>query len=421
MVHPHSQVASAASPTNFTSISPAGADSGSSSIGDDDSDHGGGDNNDDAVVSADRHRHSNELISDGKNMEYWMQRCSICFEAQLDLCLEYCRDQFCLDCFRRYVTNVVSSSWGLSVTKIRCPVCQDPIPQREWSRFVPRSVVDLYNRFNEPYRSFSRCCPECDAEIVPCERSHRGQPRRVHVLLKELITRCNAFTHRNYRDLKDLAKIYERQEWSSSTLLDVYKQTMIIVKQFERNYPHSNHSSAINHVIHGGSSSSSNTSSSSSSLAQKCSAFAISKEILRFDMKPDTWRKLQFAHISFFPSIDCSDCGVTFCLQCGNRDHPDVTCEEHMKSVIVGRKASYEMVETLRWQLEHSQRCPSCSIMIQRDEGCNKCGFYRCSRSPEGGPYMNNTEASELSNVKPELGVPNVSNIQARLYSGIRL
>lgn len=37
------------------------------------------------------------------NMEYWLQRCSICFEAQLDLCLDYCRDQYCLDCFRRQV------------------------------------------------------------------------------------------------------------------------------------------------------------------------------------------------------------------------------------------------------------------------------------------------------------------------------
>lgn len=41
------------------------------------------------------------------NMEYWLQRCSICFEAQLDLCLDYCRDQYCLDCFRRQVTMLL--------------------------------------------------------------------------------------------------------------------------------------------------------------------------------------------------------------------------------------------------------------------------------------------------------------------------
>lgn len=45
-------------------------------------------------------RESTEYPRD--DMDYWLQRCSICFEAQLDLCLEYCRDQYCLDCFRRY-------------------------------------------------------------------------------------------------------------------------------------------------------------------------------------------------------------------------------------------------------------------------------------------------------------------------------
>lgn len=73
----------------------------------------------------------------------------------------------------RYVTNVVTSSWGLSVTKIRCPVCQDHIPQSEWSKFVPKSVVDQYNRFNQPYRSFSRCCPGCETEVMPCQRLQR--------------------------------------------------------------------------------------------------------------------------------------------------------------------------------------------------------------------------------------------------------
>ena len=41
---------------------------------------------------------------DQDDLGYWVQRCSICFDAQLDLCLEYCRDQYCLDCFRRLVT-----------------------------------------------------------------------------------------------------------------------------------------------------------------------------------------------------------------------------------------------------------------------------------------------------------------------------
>ncbi|KAI8374551.1 uncharacterized protein BYT42DRAFT_466185, partial [Radiomyces spectabilis] len=107
--------------------------------------------------------------SDGEtDMDFWLERCSICFDAPLELCLDYCRDQYCRPCFQRYVTEVVIASWGLSVTKIRCPVCQVQIPQSEWSRYVPLSVVEQYNRFNRPYRSFSRCCPKCETKMAPC-------------------------------------------------------------------------------------------------------------------------------------------------------------------------------------------------------------------------------------------------------------
>ncbi|CDH51274.1 expressed protein [Lichtheimia corymbifera JMRC:FSU:9682] len=343
------------------------------------------------------------------NMEYWLQRCSICFEAQLDLCLDYCRDQYCLDCFRRYVTNVVTSSWGLSVTKIRCPVCQDHIPQSEWSKFVPKSVVDQYNRFNQPYRSFSRCCPGCETEVMPCQRLQRSQPRRVHGVFKEYLLQCTEHhDHPRHRMLlRDLLPVYERQEWSSHTLLDVYKRTVHALKVLERDH------------------------------ASFIQPLAIAQQILCFDMKPDTWRKLQFIHIGQFPDIHCPECNMVFCLQCGNQQHPGSTCEQYMQNVVDHHAAPVEVIETFQWQLKNSRRCPSCSIMIQRDEGCNKvdcslcgycfcwaclsqwsdkCGFYHCSRSPTS-EYANTSP--EHSNAKTELGVPNVSSIQARLYPGI--
>lgn len=52
-------------------------------------------------------------------MDYWLQRCSICFDAQLDLCLEYCRDQYCLDCFRRYLKTRETPTWSYHPTSIR--------------------------------------------------------------------------------------------------------------------------------------------------------------------------------------------------------------------------------------------------------------------------------------------------------------
>ncbi|KAG0329793.1 hypothetical protein BG004_002246 [Podila humilis] len=98
-------------------------------------------------------------------MEYWLQRCSICFDSRLDFCLQYCRDQYCRDCFQRYVKEVVSNSWGLDVTKIKCPVCEDTIPLSEWSKYVDQATRDQYQQYNQPYRSFSRFCHECEEEV----------------------------------------------------------------------------------------------------------------------------------------------------------------------------------------------------------------------------------------------------------------
>eukprot|EP00842_Homolaphlyctis_polyrhiza_P000425 jgi/Hompol1/1383/HPOL_000054-RA len=75
-----------------------------------------------------------------------MTRCSICFDASHDFCLRSCRDQFCRGCFGRYVAEIVRNSWGLSVQKVTCPVCQDPLNFDEWqndSSFItnPRGAL----------------------------------------------------------------------------------------------------------------------------------------------------------------------------------------------------------------------------------------------------------------------------------------
>ncbi|KAG0006900.1 E3 ubiquitin-protein ligase arih2 [Modicella reniformis] len=106
---------------------------------------------------------------DFNDMEFWVQRCSICFDSRLDFCLEYCRDQFCRSCFQRYVKEVVSNSWGLDVTKIKCPVCQDTIAVSEWTKYVDQSTLAQYHQYNQPYRSFSRFCGDCDQELVVSE------------------------------------------------------------------------------------------------------------------------------------------------------------------------------------------------------------------------------------------------------------
>jgi hypothetical protein len=69
-----------------------------------------------------------------EDMQYWQERCSICFDNHLDFCLNRCRDQFCRHCFNRYIGELVKSYWGMSVAKVKCPVCYDPLHANEWSK-----------------------------------------------------------------------------------------------------------------------------------------------------------------------------------------------------------------------------------------------------------------------------------------------
>ncbi|KAI9250041.1 hypothetical protein BY458DRAFT_525040 [Sporodiniella umbellata] len=315
-----------------------------------------------------------------EEVQKWSERCSICFEARLDLCLDYCRDQFCLVCFQTYVSETVKSSWGLCVTKIRCPVCRLHIPQAEWTRYVPASVVELYERFNAPYQSYAKCCPQCELEAIPCPFEPKNQHNlsySISTMIAPLLQHHSLWT-----------KAFEKEEWNNANLFDLHHQLMLALTP---RVPEQ--------------------------------AKLISQRILGLDMMPDTWRRIQFDHIRFFPEHRCLACQTVFCLQCGDRMHPDKTCEEYMTYLVQSKR---DLHHVLTWALEHSQRCPSCSIMINRDEGCNKvdcafcgftfcwecksawsekCGFFECVHSQK-------KKISYRSPIqKTELGVPNVETL----------
>ncbi|KAF9122797.1 E3 ubiquitin-protein ligase arih2 [Mortierella sp. GBA39] len=140
------------------------------------------------------YEHGSDDESEGdamsNEMEYYLLRCSICFDSRLDFCLEMCRDQFCRDCFQKYVKEVVSNSWGLDVTKIKCPVCQDPLPLAEWSKYVDQATLAQYQQYNQPYRSFSRFCNGCDNEVAisRVKQSILGLPSQdLHPLFEALL------------------------------------------------------------------------------------------------------------------------------------------------------------------------------------------------------------------------------------------
>lgn len=60
------------------------------------------------------------------SMDDYLAKCSICFDAHCEFCLEHCRDQFCRACFGRYVGELVrGSSWGVARVEIKCPACME--------------------------------------------------------------------------------------------------------------------------------------------------------------------------------------------------------------------------------------------------------------------------------------------------------
>ncbi|KAI8062689.1 hypothetical protein BC940DRAFT_261377 [Gongronella butleri] len=350
-----------------------------------------------------------DMGSSFDDMDYWAQRCSICFDAPLDLCLDFCRDQYCITCFQRYVTEVVKSSWGLSVTKVKCPVCQELIPQAEWSQYVSKAVVDQYNKYNQPYRAFSRCCPACEHEAIPCDellRPKKQHTRHLHETIDKLAHTCGRLVPEHHQEhhemLEEMLQLLHTDAWSHTKLLELYKGAMDLAKAIEQ-YHHDN------------------------SLSMPVTAYDVSREFLVIEMAPETWKQLQFMHIGYFPTTTCMHCQLDFCLQCGFETHPGVSCEEHMKQLT---NTNDDTRRTVEWQLKHSRRCPSCSIMINRDEGCNKvdcslcgfvfcwscrapwsdkCGFYHCAQSGDA------EDKRLIDETNTELGVPDISTIQARM------
>lgn len=214
------------------------------------------------------------------------------------------------------MSEVVASSWGLNVTKIRCPVCRTYIPQTEWSKFVPASTVELYNKFNRPYRSFSRCCSHCQTEVMPCDFKRLDENRlntlQHHCLFMFYANVCNMISeskaissmikdffctagrhastleHRllmpNFSRQQYWYRMFDRSEWRNSTLPDIHYQLIQVLSR------------------------------TSPIVDQTLVLKAISKKILQLEVRSDTWRKLQFDHISFFPSIDWYIINIYFIL-----------------------------------------------------------------------------------------------------------
>lgn len=71
-----------------------------------------GDDGNKPTARFNNHRHHED--DDDDDMQQWLERCSICFESKLDLCLDFCKDQFCLQCFQKYVCGYLCTRGSMN-------------------------------------------------------------------------------------------------------------------------------------------------------------------------------------------------------------------------------------------------------------------------------------------------------------------
>ncbi|KAI8070447.1 hypothetical protein BC940DRAFT_296103 [Gongronella butleri] len=290
------------------------------------------------------------------HLYFWLQRCSICLEQTYSLCLESCRDQFCKDCFARYIEETVQQSWGLGISRIKCPVCQDVIPQSEWSRYVSKEVVNKYNEFNQPYRPFTRCCAACDNNIVPCTSPRQqgvSREDRLSCITSALATLSSLTTS---DQLLSIRQFFEQVCDNKQATYRVGR----VQEMYQAMVP---------------------------PLAQLCkdnaaptvyeNAANISKQLVAMELMPEAWKQTQFRHVSYFPMEPCTDCGTIVCLQCGEKEHAE-SCLSNLKKNLLQRATTDEQRASLQWKLDHTRPCPNCSVLINRDEGCNRVDCLLC-------------------------------------------
>lgn len=59
--------------------------------------------------------------------------------------------------------GVLLATRGFACAAIRCPSCNDALPEEDWAPHIPASTVARYRVLSEPFRPFVRFCLECGA------------------------------------------------------------------------------------------------------------------------------------------------------------------------------------------------------------------------------------------------------------------
>ncbi|CAO3643091.1 unnamed protein product [Cunninghamella blakesleeana] len=306
-------------------------------------------------------------------------------------------------------------------------VCQDIISQSEWSKYVSKEIVEKYNQFNQPYRPFSRYCLDCEAQLIPCQSpkeqgiSRERRLENIQTSLECLIKKC----HNNkewQQSLESLLKSFLLIRHQKGTTFrigrvqDLYQTMIPILSKLTTTLSKEDENA---------------------SFIYDQAAF-ISKQLVAMEIIPEAWKQTQFWHITYFPIETCK-CGSKICFQCGEKAHLGLSCISYLKSMLQQKNMDKDQLASIQWKLNNTRPCPNCSVLINRDEGCNRvdcllcghrfcwlclsswsqqlCGFYQCGQKQQQQKDEDDEQGSENKNSqmqKAELGVPNMSLIESK-------
>ncbi|KAJ1652537.1 hypothetical protein IWQ61_007153 [Dispira simplex] len=379
-----------------------------------------------------------------------LQKCSICFDAPLDICLHACGDQFCESCFQTYVSVKVRDSWGLSVSDIKCPVCSVTLALEEWSQFVDAPTLELYHRYNQPFKALVRQCSVCSADITVASRPNPTPCTRFEAkqVFEDLLVELGNLLQSDdpvYCGLWDTCEAIRQQV---ATLGNIFWPNCSIDTIISRILD------AFHQLYDVACCATFSTADDQSGKISTTIAFIhrATLQLTSMVSDPEEWKNLQFRIIQQCPALYCSHCHHEYCFQCGeNSHHRGLDCLQYINqqlaepmttqsTLLPGDVHSPHRRETLRWIATNSKRCPRCRILINRDEGCHKvhclfcdhefcwvcmqtwsqaCGFFVCRSEKQGSRSTSSRSifAVGISNDdSPEDGVPDVTAIESRLH-----
>ena len=96
----------------------------------------------------------------------WQTKCSICFDRNCEFSFPKCQDQFCRECIRHFISEVIRhAAWGLAKVEVKCPVCHDILTKEVWSKYADSQTFEFYEHHMKLSKIVTRFCGVCGDEL----------------------------------------------------------------------------------------------------------------------------------------------------------------------------------------------------------------------------------------------------------------